>query len=159
MTGPVRVLFVCLGNICRSPTAEVVFADAAAAAGLQVEVDSAGTGDWHLGAPPHPPAIEAARRRGYDLTALRARQVTAADATRFDVIIAMDRANQRDLARLLPGASVSLMLDHGPDKGFQDVPDPYFTDDYEATLDLIEEASAALVAQLAQKVEAVSPKA
>jgi protein-tyrosine phosphatase len=144
-----RILFVCLGNICRSPTAEGVFGALAAAEGLQVEVDSCGTGGWHAGEPPHPPAIAAARKRGYDLTTLRARQITRADFTRFDRIIVMDRANLRDVRALRPegGAEPELFLTHAPQHG-QEVPDPWYTGEYDRTLDMIEDAARGLIAAL-----------
>src|SRR6478609_10576245 len=99
---PIGVLFVCLGNICRSPTAEGVFRHTIAQAGLasHFHVDSAGTGDWHVGNPPDRRAIAAARRRGYDLTPLRGRQVEVADFRRFGWILAMDRYNLRALNAL-----------------------------------------------------------
>ncbi len=100
------VLFVCLGNICRSPTAEAVFRERAARAGLaqRIVVDSAGTGDWHVGRPPDRRAIAHAAKRGYDLTPLRARQVAPGDFDRFRWILAMDEANLRDLRALRPRA-------------------------------------------------------
>lgn len=132
-----RILFVCLGNICRSPTAEAVLR----AMAPDLTVDSAGTGDWHVGNPPHGPAIRAAARRGYDLAGLRARQITAADFDRFDLILVMDDANLRDVEALRPGASttpVRKLLDHAPEVGATAVPDPYYTGDFDAALDLIE---------------------
>lgn len=134
-----RVLFVCLGNICRSPTAEAILR----ARAPHLHVDSAGTGDWHLGDPPYGPAIEAGRTRGYDLTPLRARQVSAADFDDFDLILAMDRRNLGDIERLRPAGSetpVKLCLDFSDMRTGQDVPDPYFTNDFEEALDLIESA-------------------
>lgn len=144
-----RILFVCLGNICRSPSAEGVFRHMAAAEGLRVEVDSCGTGAWHLGEPPSPAAITAARARGYDLSALRARQLQAADFTRFDRILVMDRANLRDARALRPpgGTEPELFLAHAPQHG-QDVPDPWYTGDYEGALDMIEDAARGLIAAL-----------
>ena len=144
-----RILFVCLGNICRSPTAEGVFRALAARAGLTVEVDSCGTGGWHAGEPPSGPAIAAAAARGYDLTPLRARQVSRADFTRFDRIYAMDSTNLRDLRALCPPGGVQpvALLSLAPQLG-RDVPDPWYTGEYERTLDLIEEALRALVAEL-----------
>ena len=144
-----RILFVCLGNICRSPTAEGVFRAIAAAEGLQVEVDSCGTGGWHAGEPPHPPAVAAARRRCYDLTPLRARQITAGDFTRFDRILVMDRANLRDVQSLAPagGTQPELFLTHAPQHG-DEVPDPWYTGEYDRVLDMVEDASRALAATL-----------
>jgi protein-tyrosine phosphatase len=140
-----RILFVCLGNICRSPTAEGVVRAMARAEGLTLEVDSCGTGGWHAGEPPHPPAVTAARARGYDLSPLRARQVTREDFTRFDRIYAMDRANLRDLQALRPegGAEPELFLRHAPQHG-DAVPDPWYTGEYDRTLDMIEDAARGL---------------
>lgn len=146
----VRILFVCLGNICRSPTAEGVFRRLAAEAGRDVEVDSAGTGDWHIGKPPYGPAVEAAAARGIDLSGLRARQAEAADFTRFDLIVAMDRENAADLEALRPPGNatpVRLMTGFAPGAG-PDVPDPYFTRDFEAALDLITRAARGLLETL-----------
>lgn len=145
-----RILFVCLGNICRSPTAEGVFRAMADRAGLAVEVDSAGTGGWHAGEPPHPPAVLAAQKRGYDLSALRARQVTRADFARFHRIYAMDSRNLADLVALRAGQGTAPRLFLGllPGAGHRDIADPWYTGDYEGTLDIIERASAALVADL-----------
>lgn len=136
---PPSILFVCLGNICRSPTAEGVLRR------LRPDwrIDSAGTGDWHIGAPPHGPAAGAAAARGYDLSGLQARQVRVADFDRFDRIIAMDRQNRADLERLRPPGNatpVTLLLESHPGAAPRDVPDPYLTGDFEAALDLIEAA-------------------
>lgn len=136
---PKTILCVCLGNICRSPTAEAVLRARLPGA----VIDSAGTGDWHVGSPPHGPAIEAAGQRGYDLTPQRARRVTVSDFHRFDLILAMDRRNRADLAMLAPpGCRAELMLFLDPIGG-GDVPDPYYTRDFEGALDLIERAAAA----------------
>lgn len=145
-----RVLFVCLGNICRSPTAEAVFRARADRAGLKVTVDSCGTGGWHAGEPPYLPAIEAAAERGYDLRALRARQLTAADFTAFDHILVMDRANLADAQAVRPkgGTEPKLFLTYAPGLGKTDIPDPWYTRDFEGTLDLIEAASDGLIAAL-----------
>ena len=142
-----RVLFVCLGNICRSPTAEAVLRRMAP----ELHIDSAGTGDWHIGKPPYGPAIDAAQGRGYDLTALRARQFQPEDFSEFDLIVAMDRANKAAIETLRPQGSetpVRLMLDFAPKAGLSDVPDPYFTGGFDETLDLIETASRGLLASL-----------
>lgn len=138
-----RILCVCLGNICRSPTAEAVLR-----AHLPgTEIDSAGTGGWHIGDPPYAPAIQAAAARGYDLSAQRARQVRAEDFAAFDLILAMDAANLADLRDLAPpGSTVELALFRAHSGG-GDVPDPYYTRDFEGALDLIEEAAAAWSAQ------------
>ena len=139
------VLFVCLGNLCRSPTAEGVFRAAADRAGLgrRIRVDSAGLGDGHIGSPPDQRAIQAARCRGYDLTAMRARQVEIGDFSRFGWIIAMDDANMLALAAMKPpnfGGHLGLLLDFAPELGIRDVPDPYYgaSEGFERVLDLIE---------------------
>ena len=143
------ILFVCLGNICRSPTAEGVFRAMAQAEGVAVEVDSCGTGGWHSGEPPNPPAVVAARRRGYDLSPLRARQIVAGDFTRFDRIVVMDRANLRDVRALCPpgGTEPELFLTHAPLHG-DEVPDPWYTGEYDRVLDMIEDAARGLLADL-----------
>jgi protein-tyrosine phosphatase len=125
----VRILFVCLGNICRSPLAEAAFRAEAARAGIEAEVDSAGIGGWHQSEPPDPRAVAAARRAGIDLSSLRARQVRAEDFERFDHIVALDRDNLAALERLRPAdsrAGLSLLLDHVPGREGQGVADPYY---------------------------------
>ncbi len=126
------VLFVCLGNICRSPLAEAAFRREAERLGLDVEIDSAGTGDWHIGYPPDPRAAAVAARNGIDISTLRARLVTAEDFRRFDHIVALDSNNLRDLERLRPEgakARLSLLLDHVEGRRGQAVADPYHGDD------------------------------
>jgi len=128
-----RVLFVCLGNICRSPAAEGIVR----AMAPHLTLDSAGTGGWHVGDPPYGPMQEAAGQRGYDLSQLRARQFAAADFDAFDLIVAMDRQNRADIERLRPSGNdtpVRLMA-------AQDVPDPYYTRDFDGCLDIIEDAA------------------
>lgn len=144
----VSVLFVCLGNICRSPTAHGVFQQLVRERNLaqRIRIDSAGTGDWHIGRAPDPRTCAAAATRGYDLSALRARQVGAGDFQRFDYILAMDEQNLRDLARLRPPASraeLALFLSYG-DQGAREVPDPYYGEGegFERVLDLVENAAA-----------------
>jgi protein-tyrosine phosphatase len=125
----IAVLFVCLGNICRSPLAEAAFRAQAEERGLDVEADSAGTGDWHVGEPPDPRARSVAARNGLSIDHLRARQVAARDFNRFDHIIAMDRQNLADLELLRSGskrAELSLLLDHVPGREGQAVADPYY---------------------------------
>ena len=149
------VLFVCLGNICRSPTAEGVFRAALVQLGLaeRIFADSAGIGDWHVGSPPDRRAIQAARRRGYDLTSLRGRQVVPADFTRFGWILAMDLSNLRALEVMRPPAfngHLGLLLDLVPGAPVREVPDPYYggPDGFERVLDLVEQASAELIARM-----------
>ncbi|WP_237153254.1 low molecular weight protein-tyrosine-phosphatase [Oryzibacter oryziterrae] len=148
------VLFVCLGNICRSPLAEGVFRNRVRAAGLADTfiIDSAGTGGWHAGDPPDPRSIAAAARRGVDISDLRARQVRKADFGTFDLILGMDRQNVRDLLRIAPPAHqdrVSLFMQTALQLG-QEVPDPYYDDDraFDRVFDMCDKAAAALLAQL-----------
>ena len=146
-----RILFVCLGNICRSPTAEGVVRAKAGARGIDLMLDSAGTGDWHVGHPPYGPMQVAASARGYDLSRLRARQVTRADFDRFDLVLAMDAQNLADLRRLAgpkAGAAIALLTDYAPEIGADHVPDPYYTRDFDGTLDLIEVCADGLLDQL-----------
>ena len=151
----VRILFVCLGNICRSPTAEAVVRDIARAEfpDLELTLDSAGTGDYHIGAPPDARASAHAAKRGYDLEMLRARQVEPADFRRFDLILAMDEANRRDLETIRPAdatAKLSLFLEFAPGRAGESVPDPYFGGEpgFEQVLDLSEAAARGLLAAL-----------
>jgi protein-tyrosine phosphatase len=156
--GPVRVLFVCLGNICRSPTGEGVMRRLVQDAGLadRIEVDSAGTGDWHVGHPPDPRSTEAAAARGIALEGA-ARQVTPADFDRFDLLIAMDRSNQRDLEALAPDdgarAKVRLLREYDPTAvaaGDLEVPDPYYGegDGFGRVVDMVDRACRGLLAEL-----------
>jgi protein-tyrosine phosphatase len=151
------VLFVCMGNICRSPTAEGVFRARVERAGLRdrLLIESAGIGDWHVGQPPDERAIAHGRRRGYDLGPLRARQVRPEDFARFEWILAMDRRNLRDLGLLRPAdfqGHLGLFLDFAPVLGVREVPDPYFggADGFEKVLELTERASAALLARIVE---------
>jgi len=151
----IGVLFVCLGNICRSPTAHGVFGHKIAERGLQgrVHVDSAGTGDWHVGEAPDLRTQRAAAERGYDLSTLRARQFVAEDFRRFDFILAMDRSNLGALERMRPGSfrgELALFLSYGGGNGTLEVPDPYYggARGFDTVLDLVEEAAEGLVAHL-----------
>jgi len=142
-----RFLFVCLGNICRSPAAEGVFRSLAP----QLHIDSAGTSSWHIGDPPYGPMQDAARARGIDISSLRARQFEAADFTRFDLIIAMDVKNLTAIEALRPSGSatpVRLFTDYAPNRDADHVPDPYYTRDFDGTLDLIEICAKGLAASL-----------
>ena len=153
-----RVLFVCLGNICRSPTAEGVLRHQLALAGLagQVEVASAGTGDWHVGKPPDSRTQRAALLRGYDLSAQRAQQVSALDFSRYDLILAMDKSNLGHLKALQPAAGraeLDLFLRRYQGQ-LDEVPDPYYggEEGFSQVLDLIEVACHGLVAELKGRV-------
>lgn len=156
----ISVLFVCLGNICRSPTAHAVFERKAQERGLAsvIDVDSAGTGDWHLGAPPDRRATAAAAERGYDLSALRARQVTQADFNQFDYMLAMDSSNLSDLSKLAPQYSrtnLSLLLDYAPDSPVREVPDPYYggNDGFARVLDMVEDACDSLLDHIETQIQ------
>jgi protein-tyrosine phosphatase len=151
----IRVLMVCLGNICRSPTAEAMLRKKVIAAGLadRVEVDSAGTSDYHVDAPPDRRAVAHGERRGLAMRQLRGRQVARADFDRFDFILAMDEDNLADLQRVRPAGSrakVSLLMSFVPDAGEREVPDPYSggAEGFEHVLDLVEEAVDAFLAAL-----------
>jgi len=150
---PVRVCFVCLGNICRSPTAEAAMRHLLENEQLttQIEIDSAGTGDWHAGEPPDRRAKAAGKRRGFDVTG-RARRIVAADFEYFDYVIAMDRSNQHDLVRLAPSTAdegkVALFRSFDFDSPRDaDVPDPYYGegDGFTTVLDICEAACRGLL--------------
>lgn len=153
---PVSVLFVCTGNICRSPTAEGVFRHCVEKAGLAARItsDSAGTHDYHIGEPPDPRTQAAARRRGYELGELRARRVRQEDFERFDYVLAMDETNLRHLERLCPrqhAHKLKLFLEFG-DTSPREVPDPYYggPEGFERVLDLAERAAQGLLRHLAR---------
>lgn len=128
-----RVLLVCLGNICRSPMAEGVLRHLARERGVEIATDSAGTGDYHVGEAPDRRAQAAMERQGMDISDLRARQFTRADFDRFDLLLAMDADNLRNMLRLAPtpahAAKARLMMDLAPDHPVREVPDPYYGDD------------------------------
>jgi protein-tyrosine phosphatase len=153
-----RLLFVCLGNICRSPMAEGVFRRMVAERGLSdhFEIDSAGIGDWHLGQAPDARAQEAAMRRGIDISTQSARQLQADDFSRFDLILAMDASNHGDLRQLSPKhthGKIRYFLDFAPHAGTRDVPDPFFgeAEGFDHALDLIEAAAEGLLDALVAK--------
>jgi len=155
MAGPQRVLFVCTGNICRSPTADGVLRAMVAAAGVDhaIEVDSAGMIAFHEGHPADRRSIAAAARRGYDLSALRARQIRQRDYATFDRILAMDQSHLDDMRRAAPSAHhgrLAMFRDFCAESGPGDVPDPYYggATGFEDVLDLIEEGCTALLADL-----------
>ena len=146
------ILFLCLGNICRSPLAEGAARAAFARAGIDALLDSAGTGDWHVGRPPDARAQAEARRRGIDISGLRARQLSPGDFTRFDLILAADESNLRDGRAIRPAgatAELRLMLDLLPGRGGEGVTDPYYGEDggFATTWDDVDAVAAALVAE------------
>ncbi|HUX89644.1 MAG TPA: low molecular weight protein-tyrosine-phosphatase [Gallionellaceae bacterium] len=151
----VSVLFCCMGNICRSPTAEAVFRARVEEAGLaqQILIDSVGTHDYHIGNPPDLRTQRAARQRGYDLSGLRGRQVGVADFTRFDYVLAMDNANMSILNRMCPQPQrdrLGLFLQYASSHQEREVPDPYYggEDGFERVLDMVEDAAAGLLRHL-----------
>lgn len=148
----VRVLFVCLGNICRSPTAEGVFRDLVRREGLadRISTDSCGTSDWHIGNPPDSRACAEAKRRGIDLDDLRARQVHTSDFQTFDYVLGMDDSNISNLTAICPPAyrdRIRLFLSFAPDIDRHDVPDPYYggPDGFRDVFDMIDQASRGLL--------------
>jgi protein-tyrosine phosphatase len=153
----VRILFVCLGNICRSPTAEAVMRGLVAEAGLEgeIEVESAGTGDWHIGYPPDDRSVAAAAERGVELTG-EARQVARGDFDGFDLLIAMDRQNERDLLRMARSEEdrqkVRLLRSYAD--GDLDVPDPYYggEDGFAEVVEIVERSCRALLEEIAPAV-------
>ena len=154
----VKVLFVCLGNICRSPTAEGVFTALVDREGLTdlVSVDSAGTGDWHVGDQPDRRAQAAAKARGYDLSMQRARQIKEMDFWDFDYVIAMDSQNHSDLSMMAPTNAqdrIRMFLSFAPKEGVTDVPDPYYggANGFDHVLDLVEAASLGLLQEIRKR--------
>ena len=148
-----RILAVCAGNICRSPAAEAAIREAANAAGVEVEIDSAGTGSWHIGQPPHPESVAAGERVGLTVKG-RARKVTPADFDRFDIILAMDQANLRDLHEMAPSleaqARTRLFRTYDPTASSDEVPDPWGGPEsgYDETVRIVRAAANGLVAEI-----------
>ena len=151
----ISILFVCMGNICRSPTAEAVFRRLLVdeAAGLGATIDSAGTHDYHVGDPPDPRSQRAAQRRGFDMSSLRARHLEPADFDSFDYVLVMDERNLADARAIAPRtfqAKLKLFLEFAPELGRREVPDPYYggAAGFEDVLDLCEAASRGFIAKL-----------
>lgn len=158
MDKKVRILFCCMGNICRSPTAEGVFLKLLEEEGLAhaVDVDSAGTHSYHVGKPPDSRAQATARKRGIDLSELRARAVSGTDFHRFDYVLAMDRSNYEDLLTVCPPGSeekLGLFLHFAPELGEEEVPDPYYggPSGFERVMDMVEAASRGLLADIRRR--------
>ena len=142
------VLFVCLGNICRSPTAECIFREKAKISKLDIFCDSAGTASWHVGSFPYGPMQLAAKDRGFDISKLRSRQIKIADFNEFDLLVVMDQENRSNLQNLCPEQSdkVHLLTDYSlEDLEYDHVPDPYYTRNFNQTLDIIEASLNGLV--------------
>lgn len=153
----IKVLFVCLGNICRSPTAEAVFRHQVEAADLnqRIHIDSAGTGDWHIGKAPDPRTIDEAAKRNYDLTALRARQVSSVDFAEYDYVIAMDKENLKNLNAMKPTdyqGHLGLFLPFAVAVEDEEVPDPYYggPEGFTLVLDMVEKASKGLLTHITE---------
>ncbi|ANJ66947.1 phosphotyrosine protein phosphatase [Halothiobacillus diazotrophicus] len=156
-----RVLFVCMGNICRSPTAEAVFRKLVQDEGLEthIEIDSAGTHAYHIGNPPDTRSTAVALRRGYEMDVLRARQVTRSDIETFDYVLAMDRDNAAILRQLAPEGlkeKPQLFMRFAADYGIAEVPDPYYggAQGFEQVLDMVEQASAGLLTEIRRNLVA-----
>ena len=159
-TAKISVLFVCMGNICRSPMAEGVFRQRVEEAGLgdRVHIDSAGTHAYHVGEPPDPRARETASRRGIELEALRARRVTREDLTLFDYVLAMDQDNLAILQELAEPAQherIRLFMEFAPEMKVREVPDPYYGGQggFDQVFDLVEAAADGLLEEIRQRLE------
>ncbi|WP_322497148.1 low molecular weight protein-tyrosine-phosphatase [Chloroflexus sp.] len=155
MQRKIRVLFVCMGNICRSPMAEAIFRHLVEQAGLsdRFEIDSASTGGWHVGEPPHPGTQRVLARHNISTAGMRARQVRSADIDQFDYILVMDRENLADLGRFHPRARerAKLLLSFAPELEVDEVPDPYYNGRFDEVYQLIEIACRNLLAYIRER--------
>ncbi len=150
----IKVLFVCMGNICRSPMAESVFRHLVEQEGLadEFEIDSAGTHDFHIGSPPHPSTQRVLFARGVEVGDHRAREVTPRDLREFDYVVAMDSDNLSNLRYMAPkGVHIYRLLDFAPDQPLRDVPDPYYMGNYENTYELVSAGARGLLAHIRQE--------
>jgi len=152
----IRVLFVCLGNICRSPMAEAVFRNMVANAGLENKIfaDSAGTGSWHIGKPPHEGTRNVLKSKGIDTAGMTGRQVKKQDLAHFDYIIAMDASNEENLRRFASeneAGKIRRLLDFLPESDLRDVPDPYYTGNFEEVYDLVEKGCRRLLEYIRER--------
>jgi protein-tyrosine phosphatase len=153
----IKVLFVCLGNICRSPMAEAVFRHKVKEAGLadQILVDSAGTGDWHIGAKPHDGTCRILKHHFIDCEDIRARQLKSEDFDEFDVIVAMDGSNVRNMQQMAGARKdkrIHMLLDYWPERGLKDVPDPYFTGNFEEVFEMVDLSCDRLLAWIQEQL-------
>lgn len=149
-----RIQFVCLGNICRSPTAEGILRGLVEQAGADIEVSSSGTSGWHNGKLPDARSMAEAKRRGYDLSSQRSSQTAQSDFEYFDLIIGMDHSNMANLRAIAPcgaKAKMKMLLDYLPEQPLREVPDPYYEDGFDTVFDLIEAACKALLADITPK--------
>ncbi|WP_077210881.1 low molecular weight protein-tyrosine-phosphatase [Bacillus dakarensis] len=149
----IKVLFVCLGNICRSPMAEAMFRELVKKKGLeeQIYIDSAGTGNWHIGEPPHKGTVEILSKNNISVEGLKARQIQPQDLENFDYIIAMDADNRKNINMIkaaYPKADVSVLLEYVPEIADKDVPDPYFTGNFLEVYELVEKGCSALLSKI-----------
>ncbi|CAM3867356.1 low molecular weight protein-tyrosine-phosphatase [Cohnella lubricantis] len=152
-----RVAFVCLGNICRSPMAEAVFRDKVRAEGLEdrIEISSSGTGDWHIGKPPHEGTRQLLDRHGISYDGMRASQLRRQDGEEYDLLVAMDSSNERNIRSVIgPNAPAEVIrfLSLVPELGLEDVPDPYYTGNFEEVYEMVNVGCERLVRRIAERI-------